>query len=88
MNFPELAQQYGIALAALTVVGVSLGLVSKALFNELKSRINRSEQQVDTVVPAIDRLTAAIESNTATLEGNGKLLHQVLQALLSKDGPR
>lgn len=78
MNFPELAQQYGIALAALSVVGVALGLVSRALFSELKSRINRAEQQVDTVVPAIDRLSTAIESNTA-------LLQQVLSALL-KDG--
>lgn len=78
MNFPELAQQYGIALAALSVVGVTLGLVSRALFNELKSRIKRAEQQVDTVVPAIDRLSSAIESNTA-------LLQQVLTALL-KDG--
>ena len=83
MNFPELAQQYGIALAALTVVGVALGFVSRALFSELKSRIGRSEQQVDTVVPAIDRLTHAIEMNTTTLESNGKMLEQILNVLMS-----
>lgn len=76
MDFPQVAQQYGIALAALTVVGAALGVVARALYMELKSRNARAEQQVDTIVPSIDRLTTAIELQTKTTE-------QVLAALLA-----
>lgn len=78
MDFPALAQQYGIALAALSVVGVALGLVSKALFSELKSRITRAEAQVDTLVPAMDRLSSAIEGQTETAQ-------RVLSAMLQRE---
>lgn len=78
MDFPALASQYGIALAALTVVGTALGFVARALYLELKSRIDRAEKQVDTIVPAMDRLSTAIESSTETAQS-------VLQALLQRE---
>jgi len=78
MDFPALAQQYGIALAALTVVAGALGLTARALFSELKSRIERAEKQVDTIVPAIDRLSTAIDTNNKTAQ-------QVLQAMLNRE---
>jgi hypothetical protein len=79
MDFPALAQQYGVALAALTVVGIALGLVARTLYREMQERTRRAEEQVDKLVPAIDRLSDSIDLSA-------EVSTRLLETFLVKEG--